>query len=190
MVYTDVLQFQGATSGDLNAYVGIAGDLFYIKNVVVKQIGAICHFRCDDGIGYQIHDDSTNKLDAVMTTTGVAHLVPKRSGYLRETHSWAASTDPKYLLSSNHPLPSGAVLREIITQATVGATISVGNSSDASGQWINAQTVTTAKKVMTLNSRIPPGSAVGNRNMYASPSTTYTGTITFEVKYDISEGTP
>lgn len=42
-------------------------------NLSIKQVGAIVHLSLDEGIGYQLHDSSSNALDAVMSSSGVSH---------------------------------------------------------------------------------------------------------------------
>jgi hypothetical protein len=46
--------------------------------------GCIADLPLDEGIGYQFHDRSSNHYDALASTSGVTHLVPKTEGYIRD----------------------------------------------------------------------------------------------------------
>lgn len=46
--------------------------------------GCIAHYPMDEGIGYQIHDISSNHYDGLLSTSGFTHLVPKTEGYIRD----------------------------------------------------------------------------------------------------------
>ncbi|WP_309400568.1 LamG-like jellyroll fold domain-containing protein [Cerasicoccus maritimus] len=62
------------------------GDVFYVKNIQVEQLGLVAGYPMDEGIGYQIHDLTKNYNDGLLseTLTGWTHLVEKQLGYLRD----------------------------------------------------------------------------------------------------------
>jgi hypothetical protein len=114
----------GSTVGGANA---TAGESLYVKNFQAIQLGAVTHYDADaDGIGYQLHDQSTNKLDAVLTTTGVSWTKPKLTpNFFRGYTS----------LATNEQLASTAFARgplriiNIYAKASAAATVFVGISS-------------------------------------------------------------
>jgi hypothetical protein len=79
---------QGGTSPAATALeiqIQTAAGQLAANSISFVQLGAVVHLPLDDGIGYQLHDQSTNKLDAVMTTTGVSHIAPRREAWIRAT---------------------------------------------------------------------------------------------------------
>jgi hypothetical protein len=145
------------------------------------------------GNGYQWKDVSGNKADITLPATGVAWALPdNRTNSIRGTFTWAASADAKYFLSSSIPLPSGAVLRDVVLKASAGISgtgATLGNSGVSNNYWVASTVLTTAKKSCTLANRHPQDTAVGSRNVFIIPdSVPYTGTITAEVFFDITEG--
>ena len=57
-------------------FVGAPGWDLDIDDVEVINLGAICALPLDDGLGFQLQDVSSNRLHALMTTTGVSHVAP------------------------------------------------------------------------------------------------------------------
>jgi hypothetical protein len=169
----------------------IGASSFAISSFVLKQIGAVCHFDGDsDGAGFQWHDQSTNKLDAVLTTTGVSWTKPLRIGYVRGSLSWTATHEAKSLLGQR-ALPDGAVLEVLTLDATVasvgGAT--VGTTTTAA-RWRALAALGTAKEVSTLANRIPASTAANDSDILVDPDTAnITTVIQVEARYYITEGT-
>lgn len=171
------------------------GDQDYtISDLEVYQIGAVVHLALDEGIGYQLHDASTNKLDAVMTTTGVHHLVPKREGYVRQTHQWTGANDPKYLGAAQQIFPVGVLMTDVVLFSTASTTGSGANLSSALTveRWMgNTPLTANVRKIGTLLNRLPIGTAALDHSAYIVPdSVAFTGSITTEMLYKVTEGTP
>jgi hypothetical protein len=162
--------------------------------VVLTQLGAVVHLPLNDGIGYQLHDESSNKLDAVMTITGVSHLQPAKQGYVRATLTWAGTHESKNVLGVvQRALPAEAVLRFATLKASAastgsGATLGTSNSAT---RWSAAAPFTTAKKMITLSEQLPASSSGADLDLMFDPDTAnYTGSIQVEVHYSVTEGAP
>ncbi len=74
VVACSVVKVQMQTAGSSDVIT--AGDVFYLKNITLTQIGAVVHLPLDDGLGFELQDVSTNRLHALMATTGVSHIAP------------------------------------------------------------------------------------------------------------------
>jgi hypothetical protein len=163
-----------------------------VDNFSVKQIGAVCHLPLNDGIGYQLHDESTNKLDAVMTTTGVAHLIPQRRGYVRGTLTWAGTHEGKSLLGQR-ALPDGAMVTQLVRKPTAsssGSGCTIGTTNSATRWQALAALTANTKAVATLANQLPAGTADADTDILVDPDTAnYTGSITLEAHYALTEGT-
>lgn len=170
-----------------------AGQIFYQKTVMLHQVGAVVHLALDDGIGYQLHDQSTNKLDATRSVSGVSHLIPKRDGYVRTAGtglSWSGTHESKSVLGQR-ALPDGAVVT-LITRKSSGASsgsgCTIGTTNDAT-RWQTADTFTTAKEVASLAAQLPAGTADADTDILIDPDTAnITATIAVEVHYKLTEG--
>ena len=65
-------------------FTGDAGQTLLIDDLKIERLGCIAAYPMDEGIGYQLHDISSNHYDGLLSTTGFTHLVPKTEGYIRE----------------------------------------------------------------------------------------------------------
>jgi hypothetical protein len=163
---------------------------YTLANLSVTRVGAVVHLPLDDGIGYQLHDESTNKLDAVMTTTGVSHILPRRRGYVRGSLTWAGTHEAKSLLGQQ-AFPSGTVVDLVTYDGSAGSSgsgLTIGSTTTAA-RWVALDTYTTAKEVGTLANRLPAGTAANDLDLVVDPDTAnYTGTLTVEAHYTLTEG--
>lgn len=164
-----------------------------VDNLVLTQLGAVVHLPLDDGIGYQLHDASTNKLDAVMTTTGISHIIPQRRGYVRGTLTWSATHEAKSLLGQA-ALPAEAVVEGIITKSTAsssGSGMTIGTTNSAARfVALNAFSATN-KRVHTIATATPSGTGASDTDIIVDPDTAnITATIQVDLRYSIMEGTP
>lgn len=168
---------------------------FVLSGVTLQRLGAVVHLDGDsDGIGYQWHDQSTNKLDAVLTATGVSWAKPARRGYVRGTLTWAGTHELKSLLGQRC-IPNEARWDAISAKATVGSSGSGIRFADASDTYSIAtvSAFTTAKKPITIISAnvFPGGTSDNNCNLSCDPDTAnFTGSIAIEAQYSVTEGTP
>ncbi len=180
---------------DSSIYFGGNGFNGSIDNVVVRQVGAVAHYSLDEGIGYQLHDASTNKLDAVMTITGVAHLVPQRRGYVRTPGaglSWTASSTFQSVLGQR-AFPDGVamvLLTAKSTASTTGTGTRFGSTNDNARWSALAALVANTKVVRTIaNSGLPAGVANSDTDFGIQPdSVNFTGVIQAEAHYVQTEG--
>jgi hypothetical protein len=192
--FTSSLIWWGMNNG--GGYSNAAlNDEVNFKDYVIRRIGAVCHYDADaDGIGYQLHDQSTNKLDAVLTTTGVSWTKPARRGYVRGTLTWVGTHELKSLLGQRC-IPNEARWDAISAKATVGSSGSGIRFADASDTYSIAtvSAFTTAKKPITIIAAnvFPGGTSDNNCNLSVDPDTAnFTGSIQVDAQYSVTEGTP
>lgn len=173
--------------------VQTSADYIEIDDVQMLPDGALCDLALDDGIGFQLHDRSTNKLDAVMTTTGVAHVIARRTHLVRGRLTWAGTHEAKSLIGQVISLDGFRI--EAITlkasAATTGSGATVGNTNSAT-RYVAATALTTAKKVFTgsgLANAVPGGTTSTYLDIVVDPDTNnYTGSIDVTVEYVQTEG--
>lgn len=127
------------------------GDALYQKNVVIRQAGALAHYSFDDGLGYQLADASTNRLHAIATPTGVAHVAAKQRGVLRFT----TATNGNQQILGQTALPPNARITSWTIDSSGSATVSLGNAS-AGAQFLSAGSITTGLNDVTLLTRFCP----------------------------------
>ncbi len=161
-----------------------ASGSFTLDDLSLKQVGAVVRLPLDDGIGYQFHDLSTNKLDAVATNTGVAHLLPRERGYVRGTLTWAGTHEGKSLLGQQALEPDCVVeaLSLKPTAATSGGGTTFGNTANAT-RYLGTTTLSTAKTYKRggaeiSNGGVPSGTSANDLDLVIDPDTAnYTGSI-------------
>jgi len=176
------------------------GSVLRVDDISVIGLGAVVHYDADlDGIGYQLHDQSTNKLDAVITPTGVSWTKPARRGYVRGTLTWSGTHEPKGLLDGQRCFPNEAVVEMITLKPTAGnagSGMTIGATGNATrytgGSYV---TYTTAKKAIfgsaLAGAPNPEGTTDNNNTMIFDPDTSnYTGSIQVEAGYRVTEGAP
>ncbi len=102
-----------------------------IDNATLIQRGAVCHFDADlDGIGYQLHDQSTNKLHALLTTTGVAWTKAATMGYVKVLSD---GTTAAQALGGGTVLPANCQIVRVRARSITGTpSITLGTSSGGS----------------------------------------------------------
>ena len=126
----------------------IGASSYAIASFVLKQVGAVVHLDGDsDGLGFQWHDYSTNKLDAVLTTTGPSWTNPVRMGYVRALSD--GTTTPQQLTGATS-LPANCQLVRIRARSLAGTpSITLGSSSGGS-QYVASVALTAAWKLLTI----------------------------------------
>ena len=193
MVSTAVPSYQGMFIGFSNS----ANANYSISSFSIIKLGAVVHLNMDDGIGFQLHDASTNKLDAVVTTASLAqglfgfnHIVKERRGYVRGTLTWAGTHEGKSLLGQR-ALPNNAVVTLIARQPTAsssGSGCTIGTTNSATRWQALAAITANTKAVATVANQLPAGTANGDTDILVDPDTAnYTGSITTELHYSITE---
>jgi hypothetical protein len=96
--------------------LGTTGSAFiaYFKDIQFERIGCIADLPLDEGIGYQFHDRSSNHFDALASTSGVTHLVPKTEGKVRVKAADASSAT--YMLRTDSILPTDSIITEVLSE--------------------------------------------------------------------------
>jgi hypothetical protein len=97
-----------------------------VTEISLIQVGCLSHLPMDEGIGYQLHDQSTNHHDALLSETGCTHLQPKREGFVRDFNvdAYNGGGAPVELVSSSRDvLPTGAVLTGVMAHNVGGVDV-------------------------------------------------------------------
>lgn len=174
------------------------GGAFAATGLRFDQVGAVLHLPLDEGIGYQLHNAAyafNGVPDAVITTTGVTHLMPKREGYVRGTLTWSGSHEAKSLLGQA-ALTAGSIVTLITSKANAGASGSgsaVGTTGTAA-RWSTASLFSSGlKKVHSLANQTPTPSSGGvisanDLDILVDPDTVnFTGSIDMTVHYTTTD---
>lgn len=93
----------------------------YLKDVVVRQTGAVCHLGLADGIGRIARDSSTNKLHAIRTATGVSDVIELDDGVVPYTTPSSANGP---VIDTAGALRTDCVLVDVIVKNTTANAIS------------------------------------------------------------------
>lgn len=140
------------------------------------------------GIGYQWHGTSQTGAtkDDLTLQNGTLWALPSEQGsYVRATLTWAGTHEAKSLLGQV-AIPPNAVITTIVTTASAGsagAGLTVG-SVTTPNLFVTANTYTTAKKVHTLATQLPAGTATNDLSLVLDPDDqNYTGTIQVSINY-------
>jgi hypothetical protein len=91
-----------------------AGAVIKFADVEATTLGCIADLPLDEGIGYQFHDRSPNHFDALASTTGVTHLVPKQTGKVRVKAADASSA--MYMLRADSILPTDSIISNVLSE--------------------------------------------------------------------------
>mgnify|MGYP003675060912 CR=1 FL=1 len=110
-----------------------------LTGVSVTKLGCLASLPMDEGIGYQLHDQSPNHFDALLSETGTSHLQPKREGFVRD-FNLDAYTAPVDLVTSSQDIidvdsietshVSDAVGTLTFARTTNNITVSSDNAAD------------------------------------------------------------
>jgi hypothetical protein len=188
---TETVEFVATGTSFSITAVGGTSDL---DDVYLYPLGLVLAPEQDaPGNGFQLKDMSGNKNDITLPDSGVAWALPdRRPNSVRQTFTWAAANDAKYFLSVSHPLPAGAALRDISLLSSASTTATTISTATTLTRWLGNTALTNdVKKLLAPANRVPLASAVNDRNAYIVPNgSAFTGTITAELFYDITEGTP
>ena len=100
------LTFVGANS--------VTDDLMYIANLSLTRLGAIAAYPMDEGIGYQLHDISSNHYDGLLSASGFTHLLPKTEGKVRVKAADASSA--MYMLRAGDIIPTNSIVDNVLSE--------------------------------------------------------------------------
>jgi hypothetical protein len=163
------------TSGG-NVQIAFGSGVVAFDNFRVQQVGAICHFRCDDGVGYQLSDASSNALHATISAAGVTHSIAQQRGVVRFT----TNTSGNQQALGQVALPSGARVMSWTIDNTSGSAVTVSLGSASGGtQYANSVSVASGENDITLATRY--NGSGGNLWVNASSTATLLHTIYYDL---------
>lgn len=186
--------FQATTTKPKILLSGTTTGFSIAPGISIKTAGLLCAPEATaPGNGYQWKDMSGNMADITLPGSGVSWVLPDtRPNSVRERLTWAGTHERKYLLGSERAFPSGSLLTDVTTKASVGSSgsgLSIGTFNDGS-RWVAANAFTTAKKVHALVNRMPASDSGLDHNLNIDPdNANYTGSIDVEVRYVVTKGT-
>ncbi len=192
----------GAFTANLNniqgaqIFVGTeaASGSFTLDDLSLKQVGVVVFLPLADGVGFQAHDESSNMLDAAISINGITHVLSQRRGWIRAVLTWAGDTSQKVL----SPIPPSSVwtlCSMTASASTAGSGACLGASSSLLRFLGRTPLTAGAKKTIGQSgfTNLTPAGTASSADWTATlgPDTVnYTGTITFEGHYEITEGNP
>ena len=147
-----------------------------LTGVSITKLGCTTSLPMDEGVGYQLHDQSTNHNDALLSETGAEHLQPKQAGLLRGFGLDADAND--YLASASTDLiPADCVITDIQiidqgSEAATGLTVELSDGSNHNalhtGLTLSADaaisTAATAEQI-TTDRRLRMSTSTGGTNV-------------------------
>jgi len=142
----------------------------WADNVILQRLGAFLALDFSPGIGNQVIDLSGNGLHATMTTP-FEHVVPLRTGQVRQRVSTSGSTQ------ITAGIPTNARITSVTANANGAVTLSIGNVSLGT-QIVNAQVLATGRQDVTLAGRF---STTGNLFANLSAAVQVDITIAYEI---------
>lgn len=160
-------------SGNFTIRSTVASGSFTLDNVRLLQVGAIVHLPLDDGIGFFLVDQSANKLHAVGTATGVAHVIAKGAGRVRYT----TNTNGNQQILGQQALPANARIRSWVIDSAGTPTVKLGNTS-AGAQFLAAVALAAGLNDVTLLTRF-----CTTNNLWANSTTT--DVLQHTIDYDL-----
>ena len=159
-------------------------DVFYIKNMVITEIGATLALE-PEGIQPapgQWLDSSSNLLHAMQPAAGSSLTRRKKDFEVRWTNTWAGSHEAQYIGGVNQAiLPVGCYIQSIIGVITGGTIndIIIGDGSDDN----RFVTITTGLAAGTVAFAIAsPISDGTNYKLVVDPDANFTGSIAWTIK--------
>lgn len=126
----------------------IGASSYAISGFSVKAVGFIGRWVCDRaGVGLQVHEDSSNKLHSLVTTTGAAWTKPATVGYVRALSDGTTSAQQ---LGGGTILPANCQIVRVRARSTSGTpSITLGTSSGGS-QIVASVALSTTWKDLTI----------------------------------------
>ncbi len=159
-------------------------DVFYIKNVVITEVGATLALE-QEGIQPspgQWLDSSSNKLHAMQPAAGSSLVRLKKEFEIRGTNTWAGTHEAQYIGGINQAiLPPGCYITSYV-YVIAGATIEdvvIGDGADAD-RWVAITAgLAAGTGEFTLANKISDGT---NYKVVIDPDANFTGSITSIIK--------
>lgn len=160
------------------AQINVApGNPFYQKNAILSRVGAMVHLPLDEGAGYQLRDASSNKLDVVMSTAGVAHVLPQHRATVRTTLVFSGAGNLQMLGQAAIDTSRRWRISSFGGNSSAAVSLSLGSAS-GSAQYIATQAVPAGDfDIATFVSRLISGA---NLWVNSSGSATITLVVNLE----------
>ena len=170
---------------NLVVYSNSTGGTATIDNIVLKQVGAVCHLGLADGIGRIARDSSTNKLHAIRTATGVSDVIELDDGIYPQL----ALTANGELLDTAGVLRTDAVLVDVIVKNTTANAVTAFGLGMSSGvRNLTYETLIPANSTVVLPilradlAGLTVGTAPYGR-VYYSASSWNSGSLNISIRY-------
>lgn len=126
---------------------GAANKTYFIDDIRLTRIGAVLHLPLDDGLGFQLQDVSTNRLHALMPTTGISHVAPLYGpAHIRTT----TNTNGNQQLCGGTVLPATTQILRVRARSQTGTpSVTLGTASGGS-QVVASVALSTTWKDLTI----------------------------------------
>jgi hypothetical protein len=125
-----------------------------MDDVYCERVGAVIHLPLDDGAGLQLHDQSSNKLHAMVASTGFAHLIQKDVAIIRGRTN--TNGNQQLLGAACIDVNRKWRIRFVEVTSDGTPTVSLGSAS-AGAQYVSGAVLTAAQKELTLVTPIISG---------------------------------
>jgi hypothetical protein len=151
---------------------------FTMANIRIVRLGAVVHLPLDDGLGFELQDVSTNKLHAIMTATGVSHVVPS---YGPANVRTTTNTNGNQQLFGQVCIPANAQIIRVRARAQSNTpTVTLGTASGGS-QVVASIALSTVWKDLTI---ALTGGMVGSSNISLWAGSNSTDVVEWDVKWE------
>lgn len=146
----------------LRCAVFAADDQVQFDDFSITKLGCLANLPMDEGVGYQLHDQSPNHFDALLTETGTTHLIPKREGFIRDFNvdAYNGGAGGAFLVTSTQLMlpatPFSTVTEATVTNRAAGAvgSLEIGRSTTAG---VNQDVLTATSMALPTDASIKIG---------------------------------
>ena len=120
----------------------------YWKNISVGRAGAVVHYDADlDGVGYQLHDQGTNKLHALLTATSPTWTKAATMGYVKALSDGTTSAQA---LGGGTVFPANCQLVRFRARSLSGTPNAIFGTSSGGSQIVASVALSTTWKDLTI----------------------------------------
>lgn len=156
----------------------VATDSIDFDDMQVTALGAVIHLPLDAGGGFQLRDNSANRLHALMTATGVSHVLPLNGPFRARFQS---NTNGNQQLGGQVVIPANAQILRVRAKASTGTpNVTLGTSSGGA-QIVASVALSTAWQTLTI---ALTGGQVGSSNISLWAGSNSTATIDWDVAWE------
>lgn len=170
-------------NGDLNIFLTSVSDggTYFIDNVTITQLGCVCQYQYDEGVGYQAIDQGAGKFHGEISNGGISHLKQKQAGTIQYG---PITTLTQVMPLAQNALPPGVIVQKIIARNTTANAITgfiLGTTSGGSD--VVASTAIGANATVDCVLANNVIAATTARNLWANASAWNSGSIELTVIY-------